>query len=1030
MSDFKHCDFFVLRTPLLSFDEILAWSDAPDRIKHLREIVTRPEVRDAIFVGSPDLEASVDLWLREPDTERGKRIEQALVRYFVRMAGRPTPFGLFAGCSTGLIEKETRLNFEDQSPCRRFSRLDMDYLSTLTETLSKDPELRKSLTYYPNTSLYRAAGRIRYVESRVEKKVRSHHLVAVEENEYLQTTLQRAALGATAAALADALQSEEISAEEAAEFITELIDNQILVPDLGFTLTGPDPIEALVEQLRSHRCSAVIAQTLHTVRDELRSMDADGIGADPARYRRIAKQLETLPGEKPELPKLFQVDMIKHLPDVALGEPIIEEILRSVEISQKIGQRYLEDDLDRFRNAFLERYESKEVPLVEALDEETGIGFPVNQSGSDAAPLLRGLDFPGTIPESKWTPRETYVLRKLQDAIAMGAQEIILDRKDIEALADKDPHPLPDAFEVIAVLSAHSQEALNRGDFHIALRSIDGPSGARFLGRFCHADPLLQSKVEQHLRAEEALTQDAILAEIIHLPDGRLGNILFRPAMREYEIPYLGRSSVSQEKQIPVTDLNISVIHNEIVLRSARLGRRIIPRLTSAHNFSLRAIGTYRFLCQLQFQKTYAHSWSWGPLSNADFLPRVRFGRIILSVARWRLSKEEIRSLIEMGFSAIIEWRSDHKAPRFVALAEADNLLPVDLENEHSVQSFLHVIRKRDEAMLVEMFPPPESLCVRGPEGRFVHEIAVPFVRKSPIPYGGRASLPAIPVVGTDRTFPPGSEWLYTKLYTGTATADHVLSESVAPLAQNLLESGTADRWFFIRYTDPDHHLRVRFHGDPQRLQNEALPAIHEAVHPLLKDGQIRRIQFDTYEREIERYGGSEGILIAEQIFQIDSEAVLEILDLLEGDEGTDTRWRITLCGIHALLNDLGLELQQKHAVMKSVREQFGKELQADQNLKKQLAERFRKERAQLQSLLSGNPETEATEILQQRSKLLAPLIAQLKQTQNSIEDLASSFIHMHVNRMLRDAQRQHELVLYDFLLQLYASQIEREKCG
>jgi hypothetical protein len=168
LSDFKHCDFFVMRTPLLPFDEILAWSVATDRRKHLRKIVLRPEVRDAIFVGSPDLEASIDLWLREPDSDRGKRIEHSLVRYFVRMAGRPTPFGLFAGCSTGSIGKETRLIFGDQSTCHRYTRLDMDYLTTLTEALSSDADLRKSLRYYPNSSLYRAANRIRYVESRIE----------------------------------------------------------------------------------------------------------------------------------------------------------------------------------------------------------------------------------------------------------------------------------------------------------------------------------------------------------------------------------------------------------------------------------------------------------------------------------------------------------------------------------------------------------------------------------------------------------------------------------------------------------------------------------------------------------------------------------------------------------------------------------------------------------------------------------------------------------------------------------------------
>ena len=60
------------------------------------------------------------------------------------------------------------------------------------------------------------------------------------------------------------------------------------------------------------------------------------------------------------------------------------------------------------------------------------------------------------------------------------------------------------------------------------------------------------------------------------------------------------------------------------------------------------------------------------------------------------------------------------------------------------------------------------------------------------------------------RRFPPGSEWLYAKLYTGIATADDVLLEVIAPLTQEALRRGAADKWFFIRYADPQWHLRLR----------------------------------------------------------------------------------------------------------------------------------------------------------------------------------------------------------------------------
>ncbi|XYH94967.1 lantibiotic dehydratase [Sorangium sp. So ce1128] len=117
-------EFFILRTPLLPFDEWLAFGEglaapaalgdparleeavARDRARlreRLRALAERPEVREALFVASPSFEESLNAWLAGPDTERGLKAEHVLVRYFARMAGRATPFGLFAGWSQGRV---------------------------------------------------------------------------------------------------------------------------------------------------------------------------------------------------------------------------------------------------------------------------------------------------------------------------------------------------------------------------------------------------------------------------------------------------------------------------------------------------------------------------------------------------------------------------------------------------------------------------------------------------------------------------------------------------------------------------------------------------------------------------------------------------------------------------------------------------------------------------------------------------------------------------------------------------------------
>lgn len=1067
-------EFFVFRTPLLPFQELLSWGEgleaptaledpaeleqalARDRAR-LRErlsiIAKRPEVRDALFVASPNIIDRFHLWTEAPDSERGRKVEHVLVRYFSRMTGRATPFGLFAGCSLGTIGDQTRLLIEERSGYQRHTRLDMDYLLALTTDLSRNPEFIKLFTYYPNSSLYRAADRVRYVESRLEDKIRSYHLVAVEDTDYLEATLAIAKAGQTFSALAQPLVNDEVSLSEAEDYITELIESQILVPEIFPPVTGRRPIHPLVDQLLAHEKTSEFAGILDGVRTQLEGIDRAGLGVESESYRSVARLLGSLPA-KVELTRLFQVDMIKPARDATLGGAVLDEIKRGVGILHRLAQRPRQDMLTQFRDAFVARYEHREVPLLEALDEEVGVGFG---GGGETSPLLKDVVFAAEAEAIGTDPVQQLLLRRLSEALRTGAQEISLGAQELESITAKDRLPLPNAFAVEAIVAADSQATLAQGDFRVFLQRVTGPSGAILLGRFCHADQTLLQHVLSHLRAEESFEPEAVFAEIVHLPEGRVGNVILRPLLRDYEIPYLGCSGVARDRQIPVSDLNVSVAGERVRLRSARTGREVIPRMTNAHNYAWGSLGVYRFLCMLQHQGCALPGWDWGALRSAPFLPRVTTGRLVVSLARWSISKEELHAMgKEKGasrFQAVQKWRADRELPRLVALVDADNVLPVDLDNALSIESFVALVKDREEATVQEVFPGPDQLCAHGPEGRFVHELIVPFVKSKD--EGGRMKAERVGMQhfrkvvkrGEDsfiphlssfrRRFPPGSEWLYLKLYTGSATADHVLRDVVSDITEETMRSGAVDQWFFIRYGDPDWHVRLRFHGLPERLHEEVLPALYAALNPLLDDGRLTRLQVDTYEREVERYGGEEGIKLAEKFFHVDSEVVLEMLGMLEpGDAGADERWRLTLTGIDRLLIDFGFDPKNSFAIMKQAREIYGKEFGVDKTVWGQLSEKFRKERKSLEDLLCAGIDNHSLapglELFRNRSARLAPIITELKSHEEEgslavpMRELVLSYTHMHANRLLRSAPRQHELVIYDLLARIYDSRLAR----
>jgi thiopeptide-type bacteriocin biosynthesis protein len=1079
-------DFFAFRTPLLpratldvlseglSASRALAAGDelgpalASDLARveaRLRELVCDPAIREALFVASPSLDEAITAWLSQPAAPRARGVAEIVLRYVIRMAARPTPFGLFSGCSTGVTGQTTHLEVAQRASYRRHTRLDMHYLVALAEALQCDPGLRSELVVRPSSGLYEAAGQLRYAEADTdpETRTRSYHLVSVERTPYLDAVLARARNGARPSDLVSTLVECDggVDPEEAKQYLQDLIDSQVLVSDLEPIISGGEPLDRIVEVLRETTKGLSHAVTLSLTSDALRELDARGLGNEPARYRDVAETLEVLPGQ-PEMSRLFQVDLYKPSPTAVLGGEPLREIEAAATLLARIAPTVERDELRRFREAFAERYgermagplcERDMVPLALVLDEEAGLGFGPS---AESSPLLAGIDLlPDVSPrEARFGAREQHLLRGITETIRAGGRTWDLAERDLVALAS-EPAALPDAFAVLTTLAASSEEALAKGEFRLITPSVSGPSGAVLLGRFCHGDVVLRSAVERHLRVEEALRPKAIFAEIVHLPEGRMGNILARPVLRAYEIVFHGRSGGQAGRQIALRDLYVTLAEGRIVLWSQRLGCEVVPRLTSAHNFARESLGIYRFLCALQRERDGRFDWSWGPLEAASFLPRVTVGRVVLSLARWNISQDELDSLAATTstdrFLAVQSLRAKRDLPRWVAHIDEDNVLPVDLDNALAVESWARLVKGRASARLHEVLPHADELVAYGPEGAFVHELVVPFTRIASAVHLGTAStaidsgrtLAARPpaVTPLKRTFPPGSAWLFAKLYTGTATADDVLTRVVAPLVRAARKAGVLERWFFIRYGDPHWHVRVRIRGHPARLGAEVLPMLHAHAAPFVTDGRIWRVELGTYERETERYGGHTGIELAEAIFEADSDAILDVMDRLDPRERADARWRLALRGCHEMIGDLGVADSARMDVIRAARATFTAEHRVDTAFARHLGLRFRDERAALEALLvapagGGHPLDAGLRALALRAAHYRTPIAELRACElagkltSPVRELAASFLHMHCNRMLRASHRTQELVLCDWLLRLYESEEARSRAA
>lgn len=281
------------------------------------------------------------------------------------------------------------------------------------------------------------------------------------------------------------------------------------------------------------------------------------------------------------------------------------------------------------------------------------------------------------------------------------------------------------------------------------------------------------------------------------------------------------------------------------------------------------------------------------------------------------------------------------------------------------------------------------------------------------------------------RTFILGDKWFYFKIYTGVKTADSLLIDHFEPIINIWKKKNYIDKWFFIRYYDPEFHLRIRLRLTDQK---NILPIIQD-LNFLLTDSMqknlVWKLQIDTYTRELERYG-AERIEDIESIFYRDSEMTIKILDYTENNGIQNVQWLSGLYSIDSLLNSFKVPLERKKQLMEKYVSSFSAEMNLDTDLKRQLSLKYRKNKKNIDLFLLKNTEhTQLIDLVSQRDKEMEHSISKIINEELDFENLGRlifSISHMSLNRLYRTKSRQNEFVSYHLLFYYYESKLAQLK--
>jgi thiopeptide-type bacteriocin biosynthesis protein len=896
--------------------------------------------------------------------------------------------------------------------------------------------------------MYVFGGNLRYVEYKYVNNRRVHQITSVDYSEYLQLIIKHAEKGARIQDLAPLLVAEDITLEEAEAFVQELISSQILISELEPAVTGDEFIYQLIRSLRaiagvsSHPEITALISTLEEVQAKIDKLDSS-LGNPADDYREILTRLKTL-NTPIEENQLFQTDSYKDTLHCSLNTSIQESITNVLGFLNKLTPPDDSANRKKFKENFIQAYEDAEVPLLEVLDTESGIGY----TGKDTQGIHQLIDdvmIPGqeqTNYEIRWNKLQKILHDKLTEAVRQEAYSVEFTDEDVKDV-DRTTTGMPDTISAMFRVLDQSGK--------LFLGHTAGPSAANLLGRFAHGDKAISHILEKITSLEQGANPDRILAEIVHLPESRIGNILLRPVLRQYEIPYLGKSALPEESQIPLQDLMVSVKHDRIFLRSKKLNKEVVPRLSSAHNYSFNALPVYHFLCDLQtqhFEKSGV-GFDWGSMRTGyKFLPRAVYQNVILSKAQWQFEKSDFAFLLDeqkTGYQELLDnWMKKWHLPRQVVLADGDNELYIDLMEPFSLRMLISTIRKRDRIVLEEFLFETDSPVVKDSYGAgYTNEfIAILLLNAETARKGSPAfsakTMPADTAPVVQRNFSIGSEWLYYKLYCGIKTADTLLGSVLKPLTEELTRKGLADKFFFIRYSDPQGHLRLRFHLTDVSKLGALIAVVDKYLQVYLKQGLIHRILTDTYSRELERYGIN-SMELSETFFHVDSQATLNLLDMTDGEEGDQIRWQFALRSMDELLDNFQYTFGEKLLFLDQLKTAFTNEHGGTKELKLQLDSKFRNVRKQVEDILNrdldaGRETGPLIELLHWKSEQLVPVATSILALQSKgqllvyLDDLLGSYIHMMLNRIFRSRQRTFEMLMYDLLHRYYKSMEGRMK--
>lgn len=735
--------------------------------------------------------------------------------------------------------------------------------------------------------------------------------------------------------------------------------------------------------------------------------------------------LKNLTGEVSE-GTFLQVDYFRWGSNAVLDEAYTDKLLNAIDLLNSITPRHCQCDLENFIKRFKQCYHEQEIPLIQAIDQENGVGYGHN-SREKLNPANSGVSEYNNI-----------INRLISHVLNNPDLEVVnIPEAMVSPVVINDEHNLPSGFSVTFRISNDDTPV-------IYLEHCGKPTGTAMFNRLANVEKSFNQIVKEINESEAHRYSPALQAEIIHAPVDSLGDL------DSGAFPGIHASVTGAEgNELPVVhtrDLMVAVRDNEVILRSISLNRRIIPATTHAANYGSDTLPVYRFLNDVMQRETNQQLGI-----NLDILPelgitkapRIVYEDVILALKTWYIKSDDMAKLrhaitidYEAAWSRFLNY---HELPSIFAYNDEGNEFVVHSNNRLEVIAWLSCCKTQQHVVLKEYIGESNNIILkRKDEQANANQFVAVLKRGERTPAGTYGGTTPMNVDIAKKQFFPGDEWLYVKLYCGLKAADNIIGNELIQLSKKLYHENLVDQWFYVRHADPEPHIRFNVHLTSVFALGRVIQSINTAFSAVIKSKKIWKVQFDTYERELELYGEA-SIELVEQLFFNDSLAIASLLSRMNVTANFDeARWLWGLLSIDRLLNDFELDIAQKTAIVRQLAQSSHPDEHdgSDNLLNRQLSFRYRHYRNRIEALFAVGGDVVGEDLLRFRSlnnrpatRLLTGLINGGSKSRN-LAQLLINLIEMSINRLFKTKQDVHEVFVYDFLLLYYNSTRQQNTSG